>query len=259
MTATGFAFDGVCKTFRSRAGEPVDALRDFSCAGQAGRITCLLGPTGCGKTTALRMMAGLETPHAGQVVLDGKQPGQCRGELAYVPQQHTLFPWLRLLDNVAFPLMIRRVARRQRRRQARRFLGQVGLEGKARLYPYECSGGMQQRVMLARQLAAGATAWLLDEPFESLDERTRYALQDLLLELRRTQSLSVLFVTHNIEEAVFLADRIVVMSLSPGRAVETIDLDTPHPRDRLSPAFSAQIERVRTHIGQILLRPNAAT
>ncbi len=257
MTATTFAFDGVCKTFRSRAGEPVDALRGFSCAGEAGRITCLLGPTGCGKTTALRMMAGLETPDAGRVALDGKSPEQRRSELAYIPQRHTLFPWLRLLDNVAFPLMIRRVSRRRRRTLSGGFLAQVGLEGKARLYPYECSGGMQQRVMLARQLAAGATAWLLDEPFASLDERTRYALQDLLLDLRRAQSLSVLFVTHNIEEAVYLADRIVVMSLSPGRTVETIDLDAPRPRDRLSQAFSADIERVRTHIGEILLRPNA--
>ncbi len=256
MTESAFSFRQIHKTFVARSGESVPALDGFCCEGQVGDITCLVGPTGCGKTTLLRMAAGLESPDSGSVAVNGRAPGQCRGELAYVPQQHTLFPWLRLRDNVSFPLKVKGTRRRERHRGADALLDQVGLGGRARLYPHECSGGMQQRVMLARQLAAGAKNWLLDEPFSSLDERTRYALQDLLLELRRRQGLSALFVTHGIEEAVYLADRVVVMSPGPGRDVETIGLDLTHPRDRLSAGFSALVERVRRRIDTLILGPN---
>lgn len=246
-------FDDVSKRFASQDGHTVEALSGLSFRAELGQVTCLLGPTGCGKTTALRLAAGLEEPDAGAVSVDGVAPAGRRAIVAYIPQQHTLMPWSRLVDNVALPLRVRGVRRKVRRLRSRAFLARVGLEGSSRLYPHECSGGMQQRAMLARQLASGATCWLMDEPFASLDERTRYALQDVLIELRRTRELSVLFVTHSIVEAAYLADRIVVLSAGPGKASDVIDVDLPHPRDRLSSEFSALTERVRRELDAIVL------
>ncbi len=248
-----FAFDEVDKRFASRDGACVTALSGLTFRGELGAVTCLLGPTGCGKTTALRLAAGLEEPDGGCVLINGRAPTAHRAALAYIPQQHTLLPWLRLVDNVALPSRVRGVCRKERRRQAGGFLARVGLDGKERLYPHECSGGMQQRAMLARQLASGATSWLMDEPFAALDERTRYALQDVLLELRATRGLSVLFVTHSIVEATYLADRIVVLSVGPGRASDVIDVELSHPRDRLGAAFSGLAERVRRELDAIVL------
>ncbi len=255
MTEPAFDFAKAVKAFRVAAGQTVRALDGLTCRGATGAITCLVGPTGCGKTTALRMAAGLAAPDEGRVRVHGISPVDACRTLGYIPQQHTLFPWLRIQDNVAFPLRMRGVGRAERRRQADELLARVGLAGRGRAHPHECSGGMQQRVMLARQLATGATHWLLDEPFASLDERTRHHLQHLLLELRRDRDLSILFVTHSIEEAVFLADRIVLLSPGPGRVIHTLDLAENRLRDRLSTAFAGHMESVRRSLESAIRVP----
>lgn len=250
MSDVAFFFDNVSKTFRSRAGESVSALKDFSFSGERGRISCLLGTTGCGKTTALRLAAGLERPEAGTVTVKTAE-----GFLGYITQQHGNLPWLRLVDNVAFPLMLRGVPGNVRRRKATELLTRVRMGDAGRLYPHECSGGMLQRAMLARLLALGADHWLLDEPFGALDERTRHHLQRLLLTLKDEQGLSALFVTHSIEEAVFIADRIGIMGVGPGCILEVIDLNEPHPRDRLSDTFALRMEQVRRALEKTIEEP----
>jgi len=186
------------------------------------------------------------------VTVAGVAPAEASRRIGYVPQQPSLFPWLRIDDNVALPLRLRGMPRAERRIQAQTVLARVGLAERAKAYPHECSGGMQQRVMFARQLAAHATHWLLDEPFAALDERTRHRLQALLLDLRTSDGLSMLFVTHSIEEAVALADRIVIVGLAPGRVVRTLEVADSHPRDRLSSAFFAYMADVRRQLASAL-------
>ncbi len=237
MTETAFQFMAVCKTFRSRDREEHPAIGNLSFTAAAGQVTCLVGPSGCGKTTALRLAAGLEIPDAGTVLTAGSSPAKGCAQIGYVPQQHTLMPWLRVIDNVALPLRIRSVTKAKRMEQAMNCLKRVGMEERALAFVHECSGGMQQRIMLARQLAQGATLWLLDEPFGALDEITRNRLQDLLLELVDQAGISMIFVTHSMREAVYLGDKVVVMSAAPGTVLREIPVDLPRPRDRLSHEF----------------------
>ena len=190
----------------------------------------ILGPSGCGKSTLLRIVAGLDRQTAGEVLLDGRRiegPGADRG---MVFQSYTLFPWLSVLDNVCFGLHERGLPRAQQVEQAQAFLAQVGLSGFAQHYPKQLSGGMQQRTALARALANDPRMLLMDEPFGALDHQTRELMQELLLVIWERRRKTVLFVTHDIDEAVFMGSRVVVMSARPGR----IKLDRPvplaHPR-----------------------------
>jgi ABC-type nitrate/sulfonate/bicarbonate transport system ATPase subunit len=246
-------FHEVAKSFTNRDGQKCQALKNFTVSAESGRVTCLLGPTGCGKTTALRILAGLEKCDSGYFSVNATRNADRSPALAYVSQQHTLLPWLRLEDNVAFPLRLRGVSKKERRRAAGAFLDKVGLAGKERLFPHECSGGMRQRAMLARLLATGAGLWLLDEPFANLDEKTRFVLEDTLLALIRENNISALFVTHGIEEAVYLADRIVIMSPSPGHVVANVEVPLPRQRDRLSSEFSALMETIRENLDSAIL------
>jgi NitT/TauT family transport system ATP-binding protein len=207
-------------------------------------IVCLLGPTGCGKSTILRLVAGLEGPDSGrsELISDGGAEGP---EVGYLTQRHTLFPWLTAEENIRLPLRIRGGGKERTRSLPRELLETLGLSRHSGLYPHEMSGGMQQRTALGRLLAMEAGCWLLDEPFAALDERTRHQLQDLLVELAGEMGITVLFVTHSIDEAVYIADRIHVFSAAPGRIVETLDLDDSRPRDRLSDSFGRHMERIR--------------
>ena len=202
----------------------------------------ILGPSGCGKSTLLRIVAGLDVPTAGNVLLDGRRitsPGADRG---MVFQSYTLFPWLSVLDNVCFGLRERGMPRPQQLDIAHGFLQKVGLQGFANHYPKQLSGGMQQRTALARALANNPRMLLMDEPFGALDHQTRELMQELLLGIWEAEAKTVLFVTHDIDEAVFMGSRVMVMSARPGR----IKLDRPvplqHPRHysvKTTPAFSA--------------------
>ena len=237
--------EGVTKSFRGREGDLVPAVEGVSLDVPPGSIGCIVGPTGCGKTTLLRLAAGLETPDAGRIeVSRGEAKGQAR-PLGYLTQGHTLFPWLTAGENVALPLRLRGLDARAAGERSREILETLGLAPHAGLYPYELSGGMQQRAALGRLLASEAACWLLDEPFGALDEKTRHHVQDLLLALAAARGITVLFVTHAIDEAVYLADRVHVLSAAPGRVVATLDLPEARPRDRLSDSFAGHLESIR--------------
>ncbi|WP_185267141.1 ABC transporter ATP-binding protein [Halopseudomonas xiamenensis] len=206
----------------------------------SGEFVCLLGPSGCGKSTLLNAIAGFVTPTRGQLSVDGKavtEPGPDRG---MVFQQHSLFPWKSVHDNVAFGPLMAGASRPEAGSVARTFLSLVGLAAFADAYPTTLSGGMQQRVGIARALANYPSVLLMDEPFGALDAQTRIMMQENLLEIWREFRNTVVFVTHDIDEAVFLSDRIVVMSASPGRIIADIKVDLPRPRDQsllTSPEF----------------------
>lgn len=242
----------ITKTFLSREGTRVKALENVSFEAAFRRITCVVGPTGAGKSTILRTVTGLERPDGGHALVDGQAPRAGTGRTGYLTQRHTLFPWMRVRENIGLPLAVRGVGPDEARQRVADICGQLGLTGSEELYPYELSGGMQQRAALGRLLASDADLWLMDEPFTALDERTRHQLQQILLDLVSDRSLTVLFVTHAIDEAVFLADRIVVLSAAPGRVLATIDVSLSRPRKRLDPAYGAHIERVRTCIESVL-------
>jgi ABC-type nitrate/sulfonate/bicarbonate transport system ATPase subunit len=202
----------------------------------------ILGPSGCGKSTLLRIVAGLDRPTGGEVLLDGRRiegPGADRG---MVFQSYTLFPWLDVLDNVCFGLRERGLPRPQQLDIAHGFIAKVGLTGFEHHYPKQLSGGMQQRTAIARALANDPRMLLMDEPFGALDHQTRELMQELLLSIWEAERKTVLFVTHDIDEAVFVGNRVVVMSARPGRIKLDLAVDLPHPRHysvKTTPAFTA--------------------
>jgi len=204
----------------------------------------IVGPSGCGKSTVLRMIAGLEKPTSGEILMEGKKiegPGAERG---LVFQQYTLLPWRNVLDNVAFGLEIRGLPKKERYEIAKRFIKMIGLEGFEEAYPYELSGGMQQRVAIARTLANDPKIVLMDEPFGALDTQTRTILQHELLKIWEKEKKTVLFVTHSVDEAVYLSDRVIVMTARPGRIKDIISIDLPRPRKRDTLEFIEYRKRI---------------
>ncbi len=206
------------------------ALDDVSVNIAPGEFVCLLGPSGCGKSTLLGALAGHLTPSRGQLRLDGAPIGGPDPQRGLVFQHHTLFPWLSVRDNVAYGLRMRGVGRAERHAQAMTWLKEVGLEGFEHHYPGALSGGMQQRVEIARVLINQPRVLLMDEPFGALDALTRLKMQELLLALWSKRRMTVVFVTHDIDEALFMADRILVMSARPGRVIEEIIVPAGRPR-----------------------------
>jgi ABC-type nitrate/sulfonate/bicarbonate transport system ATPase subunit len=219
------ALEGVSKRFGKHL-----AVDDVTLSIREGEFFSLLGPSGCGKTTLLRVIAGLITPDTGQVLLDGKPISGPGPERAMVFQSFALMPWATVLRNVAFGLELRGIPKGDRAEQAMEFVKMVGLKGFENSYPHELSGGMQQRVGLARALAVDPRVLLLDEPFSALDEQTRRLLQEQLLQIWEATRTTVLFVTHSIEEAVLLADRVVLMSARPGRVDRVVPVSLSRPR-----------------------------
>ena len=204
-------------------GSTIEALRDVDLDVPRGKLTSLLGPSGCGKTTLLKIIAGLLEPVAGTVRVDGKQVNGPGPERAFVFQDFALLPWATVLRNVAFGLELRGMARTAREDIGRRYIRDVGLSDFEDKYPHELSGGMRQRVGLARALAVDAEVLLLDEPFSAVDEQTRRKFQEDLIALRASQNKTFIFVTHSIEEAVYVSDRIVLLSPRPGRIARIIE------------------------------------
>jgi NitT/TauT family transport system ATP-binding protein len=218
------------------------AVQDISLEVEAGEFVCLLGPSGCGKSTLLGALAGHLRPSRGAIRVDGAAVGGPHPERGLVFQQHTLFPWKRVLQNVAFGLKMKGVPRAEREGRARELIKLVGLEGFEQHYPGQLSGGMKQRVEIARVLINHPRVMLMDEPFGALDAQTRLMMQQLLLEVWQRIRTTIVFITHDIDEALFLADRIVVMSPRPGRIVDEIRLDFSRPRGPelvTSPEFTA--------------------
>ena len=238
--ATILTVRGVSKRFRSGTRETL-ALQATDLEVAENDFITILGPSGCGKSTLLRIVAGLETPTTGEVLLDSRRiegPGADRG---MVFQSYTLFPWLSVLDNVCFGLRERGMARDQQLHLANGFLAKVGLQGFENHFPKQLSGGMQQRTAIARALANNPRMLLMDEPFGALDHQTRELMQELLLGIWEGEQKTVLFVTHDIDEAVFMAGRVVVMSARPGRIKLDRAVSLPHPRHysvKTSPQFT---------------------
>jgi NitT/TauT family transport system ATP-binding protein len=213
----------VGKVFATR-GRAVTALTDVSLDVHSGQFLVLVGPSGCGKSTLLDLLGGLTRPSTGEILLDGRPvtgPGLDRG---VVFQQYALFPWRTALSNVEFGIEGRGVPKRERRERARHFLELVGLNGFADRYPHELSGGMKQRVAIARSLAFDPDVLLMDEPFAALDAQTRDSLQDELLRIWERTGKTIVFITHGIDEAVYLGQRVAVMTSRPGRIKEVIDI-----------------------------------
>lgn len=250
-----FSVKNLSKEFVSREGEKITALNGVSFDAYHRELTCIVGPTGSGKSTVLRIVSGLEAAGSGEVSISGRAPVDMRGRIGYLTQRHTLFPWLRIKDNIGLPLDIQGVKPEDRKSRVSHICEILGIQQAADLYPNEVSGGTQQRAALGRLLAGESSYWLLDEPFTALDDKTNHRLQHLLLRLAEEHEISVLFVTHSIDEAVFLADRVVVLSAGPGRVVDLADVDIPRPRNRLLPDYGRVIERIRCSIESVLEEP----
>jgi ABC-type nitrate/sulfonate/bicarbonate transport system ATPase subunit len=232
---------GVSRSFETAGRAPTLALQETDLTVEENDFITILGPSGCGKSTLLRIVAGLDSQSSGDVLLDGKRiigPGPDRG---MVFQSYTLFPWLTVLDNVCFGLRERNLPRAEQLDIANAFIGKVGLRGFEQHFPKQLSGGMQQRTALARALANNPRMLLMDEPFGALDHQTRELMQELLLGIWEGERKTVLFVTHDIDEAVFMASRVVVMSARPGRIKLDRVVPLPHPRHysmKTTPVFS---------------------
>jgi NitT/TauT family transport system ATP-binding protein len=222
---------GIRKTFATENGAAATpALDDLAFDVAPHEFVCIVGPSGCGKTTLLRILAGLIGPDAGEVLVNGTRVTGPGSERAMVFQQPTLLPWANVLTSVAFGLQLRGVSKAEREDIARGLIKTVGLEGFEDHFPRQLSGGMQQRVGLARALAVNPSILLMDEPFAAVDAQTRRLLQDQLLRLHLDTQKTIVFVTHDIDEAVRLGDRVLVMSQRPGRIVESVTVAVPRPR-----------------------------
>jgi NitT/TauT family transport system ATP-binding protein len=227
------------------ADEPVKALADISFTVGQDEFCSVLGHSGCGKTTLLNIIAGFDDATLGTIHLDGRPIGPPGWERAMIFQDYALFPWLTVLGNVAFGLEMKRVPTEARARLAQRQIELVGLSGFEHRYPHQLSGGMRQRVAIARALAVDPAVLLMDEPFAALDAQNRSMLQDEMVRIFMEQRKTMVLVTHSIEEAIKLSDRIIVMTRRPGRVKANIEVDMPRPRREESPEFVALKARIR--------------
>ncbi|AEV83245.1 ABC transporter [Actinoplanes sp. SE50] len=240
---------GLRKVYRS-GGREVEALRDLTFTVEGGDLVCLVGPSGCGKTTLLRCVSGLLTPTAGEVRVGGREVAGPPPGMAVVFQEYgrSLFPWMSVRDNVELPLRQKGVARARRRELVESSLDAVGLGGTATAYPWQLSGGMQQRVAIARAVAYEPETLLMDEPFAAVDAQTRADLEDLVRSLWQRLGVTVLFVTHDIDEAVYLGQRVVMLSSSPTVVQDELVVDLPTDRDQLHTRADPRFIELRAHV-----------
>ena len=243
------SLQSVRKSFRVSGQERV-ALAGITFEVRRGEFVCVVGPSGAGKTTLLRCMAGLAAPTSGEARFEGAPLQRVPEQVGVVFQDYSrsLYPWLTVNRNIALPLKARGVDRSTRAARTAEVLGSVGLADVGRHYPWQLSGGMQQRVAIARALAYRPELLLMDEPFASVDAQTRFELEDLILRLHHEFSVTVIFVTHDIDEAIYLADRVVVLSAPPGVVSEVVHVGLPRPRDQITTKEDERFARHREHI-----------
>jgi len=244
------------KRFHTPQGE-ITALQDISFAVHRREFVCIIGQSGCGKSTLIRILAGLETPSEGEVLLDGEPvtgPGPERG---MVFQGYTLFPWLSVKKNVMFGLRMKGVSDFEAESQAREWIALVGLSRAENSYPHQLSGGMKQRVAIARALATQPRVLLMDEPFGALDAQTRCQMQSYLLQIWHNVDVTILFITHDLDEAIYLADRILVLRAHPGRVDEVIEVAVPRPRTP-GHLLSAEFLATKKRLEELIHPPGAA-
>ena len=233
----------------------VVAFRNVELNVRSNEVLCIVGPSGCGKTTLLRCIGGLLTPSSGEVLIDGEPIRAPREGVAIVFQHFGLLPWKTVVDNVAFGLRIARLPRQRVAEKVAHYIHLVGLAGFENHYPYQLSGGMQQRVGLARALAIDPEILLMDEPFASVDAQTREVLQEELLQLHDRERKTMIFITHSIDEAIILGDRVAVMASRPGRVKEVLQVNFPRPRDPAAIRAQPRYTEIRNHIWEEL-RPS---
>jgi NitT/TauT family transport system ATP-binding protein len=248
----------VGKTYGSGV-KATHAIADVSFAVDDREFVCVVGPSGCGKTTLLKCVGGLLRPSTGQVLLRGKQVTSPPEEMALVFQEYgrSLMPWASVRNNVLLPLRHKQLARAERKSLVEEALGAVGLTRFIDHYPWQLSGGMQQRVAIARALAYQPSILLMDEPFASVDAQTRGDLEDLVLRVREEFAVTILFVTHDIDESVYLADRVVVLTHAPTDVKELIDVDLPFPRDQIATKELPEFTHLRGHVYRLIKREQA--
>ena len=230
------------------------AVNDVNLEVNEGEFVCLLGPSGCGKTTVLRLAAGLDTPSVGEIFLDDNKITGPNRECGFVFQEYALFPWRTVQGNIEFGPEVKGLEKEEVKRLSEQYIDLVGLTGFENHFPNELSGGMKQRVGIARAYANKPKLLLMDEPFGALDAQTRNIMQAELLRIWETEHISALFVTHSVDEAVYLADRVVVMSAHPGTVKETFEIDLPRPRVRTSPEANALRNSILKSIGAEIKR-----
>ncbi|WP_369274679.1 ABC transporter ATP-binding protein [Streptomyces sp. R11] len=243
------AVSGLRKVYEG-SGRRVEAVRDLTFTVDAGELVCLVGPSGCGKTTLLKCIGGLLTPTAGEVLLEQRKVTGPPPGMAFVFQEYgrSLFPWMRVGENVELPLKQKDLSKPRRRELVRDALESVGLADAVQAYPWQLSGGMQQRVAIARALAHEPRVLLMDEPFAAVDAQTRADLEDLVRGLWRERGITILFVTHDIDEAVYLGERVLVLSASPTVVQEQLKVDLPAERDQLHTRVDPRFAELRTHV-----------
>jgi NitT/TauT family transport system ATP-binding protein len=230
---------GLSKTFTAvNKNGSVNVLQDINYTVKAGKFISIIGPSGCGKTTLLRIIAGLEKATGGNIFLDGEELVKPVEHMGFVFQEYTLFPWRTTLKNIEFGLEVKGIVGKERRSAALEYIKVFGLNGFENKYPRELSGGMQQLVAIARTLINNPKVVLMDEPFGSLDSQTRKSLQEFLLEIWELRQLTILFVTHNVDEAILLSDHIIVLTKRPARIAKVFDIECLRPRQRTNAAYN---------------------
>jgi NitT/TauT family transport system ATP-binding protein len=237
---------------KTYSGGTVVALQDINLEVDSNESVCVLGPSGCGKTTLLRIIDCLIARDHGEVLIDGQLVTEPRPDIAVVFQHFGLFPWKRLIENIAYGLELRKKSREEISATVERYVALIGLKGFENSYPYQLSGGMQQRAGLARAMAINPSVLLMDEPFGALDAQTREMMQEELLRILEGEKKTMIFVTHSIDEAIVLGDRIVVMSRRPGRIQEILPVDIPRPRKILSVRAHPRYIEMRNSIWEML-------
>lgn len=232
-------------------------LKDIDFSTATGEFVCIVGPSGAGKTTFLQCLAGLRQPTTGKVVFKGKQVTEPPAELAVVFQDYSrsLMPWLSARQNIALPLKSAGIGRSERNRRALAALKEVGLEAAAELYPWELSGGMQQRVAIARALAYEPSLVIMDEPFASVDAQTRADLEDLTLKIKKDLGITIILVTHDIDEAVYLSDRVLALSTRPATVADVVEVDLGQNRDQITTKALPAFAELRSRLYRLIRRP----
>jgi len=227
-----------------------EAIADVSFEVEKGEFVCIVGPSGAGKTTLLKTVSGLMAPTAGEVELAGEQVSGPPERMALVFQDYSrsLYPWMKVSENVAFPLRRKKMSKGERNEIVEHAVESVGLKSSIDKYPWQLSGGMQQRVAIARGLAYQPEVLLMDEPFASVDAQTRADLEDLVLSIRHEYGVTVLFVTHDIDESVYMGDRVVILTPRPSRVQEVLEIDLPRPRDQVETKEMPEFAHLRAHV-----------
>lgn len=237
---------GLSKTYSTSGGRDIKAVCEVDLDIAANSFVCLVGPSGCGKSTLLRIMAGLDQASAGEVIINGRPHKKPGPEVGMIFQEYSLFPWRTVMENITIGPEFNRIAQSERKSAGLAYLELIGMKGYENNYPHELSGGMRQRVAIARALANSPEILLMDEPFGALDAYTRILLQKRLLDIWERHRKTVVFVTHSVDEAVFLADEIVVMGTKPGRIIDRLEVPLPRPRRREDPVYGRLVSSILT-------------